>query len=308
MQNPFDEILGAPVAVTEEILKEYEKKGSFSELAFNLYKEARSVIYVCACIHIGTDPEKPRIPRDQAICVGLIARITKFMLAVIQLSAETDRGEVVMALERCIMESATNLRYLICKNSKKIYDEFVLSGLGPAREQYGIITENIKSRNGEVLPIEKRMLKSIAKLCKASGIQIEEVPLRHREWGDGMRDRVKAIGEASVYYVSAQRFLSHAVHGTWVDILVHHVTEEWESSNLVGFSPRLDFAPVDERSFGPNALYALKGADAYLKTFFKEMLEVKQLIDRIADLSQRIIRVGQADELLLQKQRALESE
>jgi len=308
MQNPFDEILGAPVAVTEDILKEYERKGSFSELAFNLYKEAGSVISVCACLHTGIDSEKPRFQRDQAICVGLLARITKFMLAVIQLSAETNRGEIVMALERCIMESATNLRYLICKNSKKIYDEFVLSGLGPEREQYEIINENIKSRNGEVLPIEKRMLKSIEKLCKTSGVKIEQVPSRHREWGDGMRDRVKAIGEAPVYYVSSQRFLSHAVHGTWVDILVHHVTEEWNSSNLVGFSPRLDFAPVDERSFGPNALYALKGADAYLKTFFNEIPEVKLLIDRIAGLSQRISRVGQADELLLQKQRALEPE
>lgn len=117
---------------------------------------------------------------------------------------------------------------------------------------------------------------------------------------------LEAIGEAPVVYVASQRLMSHAVHGTWVDILVHHIAEVKDSPSSVGFTPKRDFAPVDERSFGPISCFALLSAESYVKIFFNDIPEVKPLTDRIADLCQRIIRVGQADELALQKLRSQE--
>jgi hypothetical protein len=67
------------------------------------------------------------------------------MVAVLEPTAKANRGEVVMALNHSIYESATNLRFLLLlKNDPKTYDEFVRTSLGPERELFDQIQANIK--------------------------------------------------------------------------------------------------------------------------------------------------------------------
>jgi hypothetical protein len=89
-------------------------------------------------------------PRNQAICAGLLVRIAKFMLVVVQLGAKGDRAEVVAALKRSILESAINLEFLARSNDDKFFDQFVKLSLGPERELYDLIQSNIAARSGEV--------------------------------------------------------------------------------------------------------------------------------------------------------------
>ena len=82
---------------------------------------------------------------------------------------------MILALLRCIGESAINVRYLILKNDDSIIDQYVKVSLGPEGELYDLIKDDIDQREGETLPVETRMLASIERLCKISGIKIEEV-------------------------------------------------------------------------------------------------------------------------------------
>lgn len=225
------------------------------------------------------------------------------MTAVAQLTFEEDRREVVYALSRCITESATNLRYLILKNDNALFDSFVKTSLGGERESFDTINANIKARGGKVLPIEKRMLEMFERLCKSSDIKIEDVQPGHRDWGVNMRHRIEALGVPEHAYVSLQRFGSHAVHGTWVDLLVHHLSESATPEGGQEFEPKTTFGAVDERSFGPIGLYVLDAGEDYLKHFFGESAELNVLYDRIDDLRTRIMRVMNADEKDLQKRR-----
>ena len=110
--------------------------------------------------------------RNQAVCVGLMIRISKFMLVVTQLGATGNRAEVVHALNRSILESATNLEFLATKNDDQFFAQFVRYSLGPERELHDLIQKHFAERGGEVRPIEKRMLESIANVCSARGMDL----------------------------------------------------------------------------------------------------------------------------------------
>lgn len=122
--KPMSEV--TPEVIEEMLLPRVEIDGIASEkniekvneIAFELYKEAASVVNFVA--HLA--PEEGGWPRNQAICGGLMIRIFKLMLVVTQLSAKRDRGEVVYLLNRSIMESAVNLEFLVRKNDDKIFD------------------------------------------------------------------------------------------------------------------------------------------------------------------------------------------
>jgi hypothetical protein len=225
------------------------------------------------------------------------------MIAIAQLTFEEDRREVVTALSRCILESATNLRYLILKNDDALYGAFIRSGLGPQREAFDKITENIRARGGKTEPIEARMLEMTARMCAASGLRIEDVP-PNAGWGGGMRQNIGELGLPAYAYSALQRYPSHAVHGTWVDLLTQHLEAPGDGEE--GFRIKMAFSASDERDFGPVALYALDAARAYIEHYFKDVAQ--PLLGRIDDLQTRIRRVMEADEKQVQRRRGQEPE
>jgi len=289
--SPVHDYLGEPVKVDDSVLKECSDKSSFSPLAFELYKETVGVLAVCSHAYVGTTTESFALPRNQAICAGLLVRIAKFMTAVVSLVADNShRADVVFALNRSITESATNLRFLVFKNEDRFYDQFVKFNLAPERETYDLIHKNIEERGGRVLPIEQRMLTSIEKACRLSGIPISEVPAKAGDWGGGFRNRLIALGEGE-WYSLIQRLPSHAVHGTWVDLVQHHLTEVEG-----GFQPDPEWSRVDSRLMLPVCILVLAAARAYVKAFFEPLPELKPLNERIEDLERRIVAVDRAHE------------
>lgn len=293
--SPVHGLLGEHTEVTDKGLSSCTEKGHFTKLAFDLFKETGIVLTICAHGYLEEGPEEGVLPRNQAICAGLLVRITKFMIAVLQLIAETDRREVVMALKRSIYESATNLRFLVVKNEERFYDQFVKCSLAPERELYDIIKRNIQERGGKELPIERRMLRSVERLCRVSGVDIQDVNPKTQDWGGGLRYRLEELGLGQGY-VAIQRIPSHAVHGTWADLVFHHL-EEAEG----GFKPEPRWSAVDARMLTPTCVIALDAALAYLERFFRDPPELKPLYRRIEDLIDRAQRLDMAYEEWLQR-------
>jgi hypothetical protein len=266
-----------------------------NEVVFELYKEALSVVNLAAHLLDDAANEKGGWSRNQAICAGLMIRISKFMLVVTQLSAKRDRADVVFALNRSILESAVNLEFLLTKNDDAVFDQFVKFSLGPERELYDIVQANIAAHGGELLPIEKRMLDSINGVCQASGVNIEEVNQKYGDWGGGVRQRLKALNKEE-QYVAVQRLPSHAVHGTWVDLYMRHLEHDVKADV---FLPDNSFTNVDARLLGPIATFGLEPTKLYLQRFFSNIPETVKLLERIEDLQNRIIEADAAHEKLM---------
>jgi hypothetical protein len=268
----------------------YESGG----IAFELYKEACRVVAFAAHLVDEATANHGGFARNQAICAGLMVKISKFMLAVVQLSTGDDRGEVVSALNRIIFESAISLEFLARSKDDKYFDQFVEFSLGPERELYDQIQANVAARSGEVLPIEKRLLDSTRYICAASGVRIEEVQKKHRDWGENARARLKTLGKESLY-ATIYRMSSHAVHGTWPDLFTGHLTYD-ETTKL--FQPETKWTRVGSRLLAPMALLALEAVDPYLDRFFPASAEWDLLKERIVDLRGRLLEADEADEKL----------
>jgi hypothetical protein len=287
----FDEWIGPRVDVKP--IYECKTLHESGGIAFDLYKEAARVAFAAHLLDEAT-AAKGGFTRNQAICAGLMVKISKFMLAVIQLSTGDDRGEIVQALNRIIFESAVSLEFLVLSQDGKYFDQFVDFSLGPERELYDQIQANIQARAGEVWPIEERLLGSIGYLCSASGVKIEEVQKKHRDWGENVRERLKALGKESLY-ATIYRMPSHAVHGTWPDLLTGHLKYDKQTKL---FEPEPKWTRVGSRLLSPIALLVLEAVDPYLEKFFESSSERKILQERIRDLHSRLREADEADEKL----------
>lgn len=289
--SPVHQWLGESVGVTDATLRQCATQGAFSRLALGLYGETITVLAGCSHAYVVVTSKEGVLSRNQAICAGLLVRITKFMTAVASLvSQDPERADVVFALNRSIMESATNLEFLIAKNEERFFDQFVCFSLAPERELYEVIQKNIDARDGQKLPIEQRMLESINRVCSLSSTTIADVPPKMGDWGGGLRNRLIFL-EREKAYVAQQKLPSHAVHGTWVDLVQHHLLKVEN-----GFQPDFTWSQVDARLMLPICIHVLNAAHAYIGTFFPPLPELEPLLERIKDLPDRIASVDKAHE------------
>jgi len=288
------EMLGPKVDISS--LDNETSRSKVTTLAFELYKEAIRVLNLAACILDRASSASGGLSRNQAICAGLLIRMVKFMIAVLDLTCKNDRGEVVLSLNRSIMESAFDLEFLVRADDDKHYDDFVRYSLGAERESYDLVHANIAKRgNDTVLPIEKRILRSLARLCEVSGVKIEDVHPKWGSWAGGLKQRLQFL-QKEEQYVFMHRVPSNAVHGTWVDLYKQHLDY---NSQTKRFMPRSKWRPTDARVYGPTGVLVLDAVKPYVEKFFSTIPESKLLLERVDDLHDRIIAVEQAHERLL---------
>ena len=285
--DTLDEVMGQPVRVDEEILRACRETAKFGALSFDLYKEAAGIVWVACHTYYQTGDEGISLPRNQAICTGLLSRVAKLMLSVLKLASDTEHGETVQILSRCITESSVDLQFLLKHNDSAIYEKFVLTGLKGDRQLYDIIKHNIEQRNGQVFEIEQNMLASIHKRCEESGVQIEDVSPKAGSWGGNYRARLRALGLADGYPIT-QGLSSQSVHGSWSDLMGNYLNK-----NEGGYEPKPDHFQTDGEMFGPMSLFALSAAEAYIRKYF-EPTDIETFVQRLDDLQNRLMLVEAA--------------
>ena len=204
---------GPPFPIDSKALAACNTADDFTSLSFELYKEVGLMTTASASCYVSLPGEPHVMPRNQAICAGLLIRVAKFISAIVVLTATQESREVTMALMRCIMDTSVTIRFLILKNDAAIYDEFVRRGLSPEAELFDLVKRNIATRGGESQPIERRLLKTITDLTVASELMIDDIPRHHRDWGGGLRKRLVALGiEDSYAGISAHPLARHSRH------------------------------------------------------------------------------------------------
>lgn len=281
-------LVGPPVEVTEEMLEACRTDDQFGSLVYELYKEAGGLVCISSAVHFGDTADAIKLNRNQAICAGLLVRITKYMVSAVKLSADTEHGETVQALNRCIIESAVNLRYLLLKDDDEVYDKFVKNGLVAERELYDTIQENVTARGGEQLTIEQGMLNSIKDTCDQSGLTVGEINSKAGRWGGSFRDKPTALGYDWPAYTVLERIPSHAIHGDWVDLVKNHLLPKGD-----GFEPNYDRLTTDGELLSPVGIFVVEAARAYLDKYF-DLPDAETLHKRLESVQERLLRVESA--------------
>ena len=280
LKSQIEELAGPAVKVDEEEIRACQEKDEFGRLSLNLFKEATMLVWA-TCNAYYESGKGFSSTRNQAVCMGLLSRISKLMMSVLKLSSDVEHGQSVQILSRCMIESSVDLKYLLAKNDNTTYERFVKFGLKSERDLYDIIQENIKNQNGKELEIERDMLLSIATTCENSGVKIEDIDSRAGNWGGSYRDKMKAIGIEDSYPIF-QGMASQAIHGSWSDLIRNYLDK-----NDAGYKPKSEHKHTDGKLLGPLAGFATNAARAYIDTFFNAR-DADHLIRRIEDCQQKM--------------------
>ena len=280
LRSQIEELIGPAVQAGEEEILACQENNEFGALSFALCREATMLAWV-TCNAYYESGNGFSLTQNQAVCMGLLSRISKLMTSVLKLSSDVEHGESIQILSRCIIESSVDLQYLLAKDDNTVYERFVKVGLKGERELYDIIQENIKNRNGQEFEIERSMLLSIARTCEDSGFKVGEIDPKAGSWGGSYRDRLKEIGLGDGYPIF-QGMISQSVHGSWSDLIRNYLNK-----HEAGYTTNPEHLHTDGELLGPLALFATNAARAYIDTFF-DAKDADHLIRRIKDFQQRI--------------------
>jgi hypothetical protein len=295
METTVASVMPHRIEVSPEQLAALNSGGKFTAVAFDLFKETGCMAVIGSNIFEAHEQTGYPFERNQAICAGHLVRIFKLMMAVCRLASTGDSAEVNLQLIRSVFETATNLRFLLLKKDKALFDQFVSTSLGPERELYDLVQINSKKRGGKLLPIERRILNQVKEACDKSGLRIETVSSKQQKWGGSLREKLKALRVEGRYSLS-QRFPSHTVHGDWIDLVTFHLKCKGDR-----FGIHSQFGSNTPSLYLPPAFFVLEAVEDYLRVYFPKRDEIGIVFDRIKDLHSRLTMVNNHYELWVQK-------
>jgi hypothetical protein len=111
---------------------------------------------------------------------------------------------------------------MLVESEERVKRNYIKHSLITEKELWETILSNVKDRDNDKLPIEKRMQISIQNSFDKSDFEIEDVN-RSSKWKSIKSRADEVAGEMfySVFYGIA----SHSIHGNWQDILFNNLTK-----------------------------------------------------------------------------------
>jgi hypothetical protein len=202
------------------------------------------------------------------------------MFSNVALSHEGLFGETTAIVDRCIFDSCVKVAWLCQNRAADNFNRYFADGLRTEIELKAEIAANIDSRGGAVLNIEKRMLVSIERTVRSSGISETDI-LQAKKLPD-LASMISNLGADRLMYVVGQRIGSHHVHGTWPSLRMHYLEDAEESEGML--RPRDHDCPthINQYVFIPWAvLISLKSFVSFIFAGAKDTEDMRGLLDSV---------------------------
>jgi hypothetical protein len=207
------------------------------------------------------------------------------MLANVALSHEGLFGETTAIIDRCIFESAVKTIWLCTQRSEESFAMFIADGLKTEIEFRKKIEEITSSRDGIPLPIESRMLASIANYISSSGLSEEQIISTKRL--PDLATMIDAIGNDRLLYIVGQKIGSHHVHGrSWPSLRFHYLQER---DGLLAPRDHDCQTHVNQYVFTP--VFVLHAMQSFVEYICADQMDAKafsQLLDSVSDEIKKI--------------------
>lgn len=262
-----------------------EDENPFMHLGVEFFKDLCKLASILGSTYKIDSNNNPRLwTRNEAILGGLMIRCSKLMVGYLDNICQK-RMDIANIIQRPLVETLVNLKYLLTFSMPELFDEFVNYSLRSEKKFLEEIEANISERGHEI-PIETRMKKSIFDSFQKSGVSPEEIDTScHSVWGGSIYKRFEKLGLEKTY-IGIFGLRSHSVHGNWQEIMMKHL--EYQGGL---FAPKTSWGRPR-----PQALLSLGvmiGGTIlqYLDDFIHECLEKQKLQVFLRDLLQRIEEV-----------------
>ena len=206
---------------SEELVIECTHSKDFRPILFEWYKFVGIFCNIVACI----SPESPALKKissvQYAVLLGSLNRCSRLMLSNVRLSSTRKHGETTRLIDRSITETAVKIQWLCHKDNTNRFALYLADGLKKDLLLKKQISENIEKRNDNIIVIEQRMLNSIKNCVDLSGLSEQEI-IDAKKLPD-FATMCDDLGFTNILYTAIQRMGSHAVHGTWSDLILNYL-------------------------------------------------------------------------------------
>jgi len=198
--------------------------GDAMPLLFEWYKWTGIVTTQIASLDPSSPGYRTLARVETAVLRGLMNRASRLMIASLRLASLKKHAEAIRLLNRSICETAVLVQWLCHSGSGEPFRRYLAKGLEAELRLKANIEENIRNREGQVLVVEKRMLAAVENLCNLA--ELSETDVKSTKPLPDFASMLRTLGHDDLSYTVIQRLGSHAVHGTWPDLLFHYIELE----------------------------------------------------------------------------------
>lgn len=276
---------------TPEEHEEARSSGDVMPLLFEWYKWSGLVANQVASID-PTSPAYRQLPVTHVAALrGLLNRMSRLMVAILRLASAKKHGEATRLLNRSVLETAVVLQWLCAEDTTDAFTRYFAKGLSAELHLKRDILNKVAARGGKALVIEERMLATIDHMLKLTAMTEEEV-MRVKPLPD-LASIYRRLGISESAYIVAQRLGSHAVHGTWPDLLFHYIEQEGDAFVLTD-----NVVPADASQLSIGALFVLSSVKAFVRYVLDDEngSELAEIAQDAIDEVRRIYAYSSADD------------
>lgn len=197
--------------------------------------------------------------RRHAPLVGLAVRLVKLYEGYLSQLVE-HRRELAIVFQRPFYESHVKLQYLM-RTARGSARSFLETSFRPEKEILAHLNNIKKTR--ALIPIEVRIRNSIVRNIRRIGMSQKDL-LSRKQWdvdGKKMRDMLTFL-KKDLQYSFVFGVSSHATHGSWYDLWLHHLHED-----EAGYHPDVTYGSPDPKYLGPVSVMLCETMTAYLRYF-----------------------------------------
>jgi hypothetical protein len=261
--------------VDPTVVRIFKSEDEYIGLSVDLLIETGS--YVCIAGNIV--PPANSWNRHEAVLVGHLVRLYKLISALLDQTCQHKR-ETAFVFARLAFECIVNTKFLIKNDRAEVVQSYVEHSMRYEKRLRDMIRANIDSRDGDVLPIEQRILESVDRSARDSGVDLDCIQPPKNWAGKNLFEKAKDVGLQETY-LGAFGGPSHSVHGNWQDLIEYHLKPEED-----GFLPNFEWHPPRPQLLTTIAILTV----GTLAEFFSEIIGPAgdAVAEKLPDLNERV--------------------
>ena len=265
-----------------ELIANCKLSNNYIPILFEWYKYVGLLCNLIGSISV-IDSNKSKI--HLAILKGMLNRCSRLVMASLRLASNGLYGESVRIFTRLITESAVKIEWLVTRNSVTDFNKYLAGGLKAEVKLKELIELNISTRGAKAFEIEKRMLRSIDRYMKLSGLTFEEIKTIPDV--PDLASMYRDLDISDNQYVSFHRLGSQSIHGTWSDLISNYLRVDDDGNFILRDH---DVIP-NQNEFAGSSLIILNALTAYVKYLFDDLYLREIHVGYINDVRTEIIDI-----------------
>ena len=236
-----------PLRFTEEELKKCENSKDFRKIFFEYYIFVIELVTVSVSIRADSPWINKALSKlDWGVLIWLINRIRKTMYAQLPLMTEHKHNEVLMMLDRAILESCLNISWIIEHLNEESSKKFVAYAIKKDLDLENLIHENSSNQGRELYEVEKRLINQKNLRIGESWMEESEIRKLAKQYPD-IKALFKEIWDNGTMYAFWYTMQSHTVHWDWIWLrYTGYLNKEWDRYDPI----------IEDIVFDPVQLYS----------------------------------------------------